>query len=765
MDNLKYLTVSNFLKQNASKDVDDEEMEEFYKKKNDITKKSEEFIQNLALKGYIAPKENNWLSFILNSLYYIVLVLIVGIIGGNLNILSEGMHKTKNGNSGLENKLREIFPHTQFAMDKLRIDQSVDPYPQKVGTKKYPYDKWCSICDLTVQLRLLFILWPLKIFDNSNYMMFTMVSSFIKNYIKTTGVLRNFLIPILLGLLIYLQLPVMISLIVALFSSTLHPHFLQYWAGIIVSWKFIKKYVKSFLKIITGLKNLSTVEYQFLDARDRRARRARNASVNVDDDYTKIKIRDYFELLSDEDKREVFSDVNNETWTESWWYYSPSWNENTGVVTDLAKYLAKREKQNTRPLSDNLNKIIFQSIKKNFGGKIARKSGLIINDIKTNMKSDIQDLKNKNNFDIKNLKFMVELYVFNEFVKGGGKIGSHRRGKLLEVVGTPDPVPGGVNQNDKIESMVIMLKKIVMYLEDKDILFSDVLNKKSKIKDGMWTRKEWEDRTGKNDDQDYENYKIAYKIKKKKTIRKLKKMRKKNQKNYDYAAWTLLITCVILQTLKYIVDYSEYSDINSDDRNINSEHSRNGKLEKRGGAGEVGGVIQNEILNKPKNFDTSNSKDKGKDITAILATKVKPNMLFFAMATSIKFLFDGIKLIGKKVAGVAALLPAATTVSMLKFILLYFMFGWWVTPTYGIGICIAYSLATQFKMISLLLFTSLNKKYINATIDYLRNNRYGLTIMGLLMLSYSAITYLRPNVAAGALISLLVCSIIIICCI
>ena len=93
------------------------------------------------------------------------------------------------------------------------------------------------------------------------------------------------------------------------------------------------------------------------------------------------------------------------------------------------------------------------------------------------------------------------------------------------------------------------------------------------------------------------------------------------------------------------------------------------------------------------------------------------------------------------------------------------MFGWWVTPTYGIGICIAYSLATQFKMISLLLFTSLNKKYINATIDYLRNNRYGLTIMGLLMLSYSAITYLRPNVAAGALISLLVCSIIIICCI
>ena len=62
------------------------------------------------------------------------------------------------------------------------------------------------------------------------------------------------------------------------------------------------------------------------------------------------------------------------------------------------------------------------------------------------------------------------------------------------------------------------------------------------------------------------------------------------------------------------------------------------------------------------------------------------------------------------------------------------------------------------------MFSSLNKKYINATIDYLKNNRYGLTIMGLLMLSYSAMTYLRPNVAVGAFISLIVCSIIIICC-
>jgi len=103
-------------------------------------------------------------------------------------------------------------------------------------------------------------------------------------------------------------------------------------------------------------------------------------------------------------------------------------------------------------------------------------------------------------------------------------------------------------------------------------------------------------------------------------------------------------------------------------------------------------------------------------------------------------------------------------VSLLKLIAIYLIFGWWVIPTYGLGICIAYSISTQMKIISLLMFSSLNKKYINATTDYLKNNRYGLTIMGLLMLSYSAMTYLRPNVAVGAFVSLIVCSIIIICC-
>ena len=106
----------------------------------------------------------------------------------------------------------------------------------------------------------------------------------------------------------------------------------------------------------------------------------------------------------------------------------------------------------------------------------------------------------------------------------------------------------------------------------------------------------------------------------------------------------------------------------------------------------------------------------------------------------------------------------AIFVSLLKFIAIYLIFGWWVTPTYGIGICVAYSISTQMKIISLLMFSSLNKKYINATTDYLKNNRYGLTIMGLLMLSYSAMTYLQPNVAIGTCISLLICSIIIICC-
>ena len=108
-------------------------VEDVYESSNYVLNILMQFIKKKKVKKYIPPYKNDWLAFYLNSLYYIVLVLMVSIIGANLNILSEGMHKTKNGNSGLENILRKSFPHTQFAMDRIIIDKSIDTNPQKVG--------------------------------------------------------------------------------------------------------------------------------------------------------------------------------------------------------------------------------------------------------------------------------------------------------------------------------------------------------------------------------------------------------------------------------------------------------------------------------------------------------------------------------------------------------------------------------------------------------------------------------------------------------
>ena len=771
MDNL-----TNFLKKDSSDQVDKTEIQNNYESETDITKKSEDFIKNLRVKGYIPPTKNDWLPFILNCFYYIVLVLIVGIIGANLNILSEGMHKTKNGNSGLENKLRKIFPHTQFAMDKLRIDESIDPYPQKVGKIEFPYDSWCSVCDLTVQLRLLFIYWPLKIFDASNYMMFSLFSSFITKYIKSSGVLKNFIIPILLGILIYLQLPVMVSLVAALFSSTLHPHFLQYWAGIFLSWKYIKKYIKAFLKIVTGLKNLSTAGGRASDLLNKTALTDKGADKTT----TKQLIIYYAnEANTQIDENEGEIDTDRRT-----------------LAADLARYLGDMEKLNTSSLSDKLDKIIYQSIKNNYKDFNVDNAYDDIRIIKQEMKAKIDDMRDKNNSNYKNLKFMVELFVFKRY---------HATDRV------PDPYPKekrkGLKKIEKYadknvvdaDAVADKLIEIVKHLEGEDLLFVDVIvrNKKYTINDGMWSWKDWNARTGlgtnkkvdSGEDGPYRKYTQAYKREKNRLIKKLKEQRETNQRTYDGFAWTIMIICIIAQTFKYIIDYANGIKT-GDGEGLFTSNCGGGSSKLSGGGDKKSAAINSTASAAASGARSASAAASG------ARSGTNPNTDSGLKALSDKMANRKVLLnnSGSRVASVLVIMymisdnigrgltwsgsnirnlinfatctsdVMATIISLLKFITIYLIFGWWVTPTYGLGICIAYSLSTQMKIISLLMFNSLNKKYINATIDYLKNNRYGLTIMGLLMLSYSAMTYLRPNVAVGAFISLIVCSIIIICC-
>lgn len=476
-----------------------------YESKNDITKRSEDFIKNFNIERYVPPTKNDWLPFILNCFYYIVLVLIVGIIGANLNILSEGMHKTKNGNSGLENKLRKIFPHTQFAMDKLRIDESIDPYPQKVGEREFPYDSWCSICDLTVQLRLLLIHWPLKIFDASNYMMFTLVSSFITKYIKSSGVLKNFIIPILLGILIYLQLPLMISLVAALGSSTLHPHFLQYWAGIFLSWKYIKKYVKSFLKIITGLKKISYGENP------------------VDDRQVYYRTNQY---LKDEWAR-----ATGKEWAEAGTYWV--------TVTKIVDYLNKQEKELSKTTSD-LNLQLKEKIHKSIENKYSGDGSAVMKQLNIHDENDAQQalkdyidpddlLPSESDWweNFKNINFLIELWVLKNVTFYYHNNNGVRKGKHK----TATEIISNLNDGNDIDEEEGIIKTILLEVEDNrtSMNFITQMKKENRIKDGMWSWEEWRSNTGlgvgnqtidsseeEGEEGDYYKYKINWKIEKSK---------------------------------------------------------------------------------------------------------------------------------------------------------------------------------------------------------------------------------------------------------
>lgn len=751
--------VSDFNNSSTADQIDKTEIQNNLKSEVDITKRSEDFIKNFKAKGYKPPTKNDWLPFILNSFYYIVLVLIVGIIGGNLNILSEGMHKTKNGNSGLENKLRKIFPHTQFAMDKLRIDESIDPYPQKVGKEEFPYDNWCSVCDLTVQLRLLFMHWPLKIFDASNYMMFTLLSSFITKYIKSSGVLKNFMIPILLGILIYLQLPVMISLIAALYSSTFHPHFLQYWVGIFVSWKYIKKYVKAFLKIITGLKNLSTGETPF---DDRRVYYRKN-------EY----LKDYY-LTASEDEEKI-----------------NKWSDNGENVTKIVDYLYKQEKELSKTSSDDDTLIdkILTSVKNKYsgGGHVNAPENVykMLGKLAYPDRKEYKLARGDWYKDYNNKNFLVELWVFenvtrrydDEFTTINDALAYHK--KANKIIRNLD-VGASI-----VDEQLDIIKTILRHVEASDELMNDekFIRQKRRIKDGMWSWEEWTINTGlgsgseetdSEEGEGYYIYKIAWKEEKRKQKKKIDKVRKRRQSRYDGIAWSALIICVIVQTMHYVINYGNATSKSSGSGSLFNSSCGGGNLSGGDPGGDSAATGDSPRDPSARRSSVSKTPNRGAGLNQLngLAAKLGESrvadILFFIITLG-GALSGLVRKIGMGLSRVTSAATcysdmAATLVSLLKFIAIYFIFGWWVTPTYGLGICIAYALSTQLKIISLLMFSSLNKKYINATTDYLKNNRYGLTIMGLLMLSYSAMSYLQPNVAIGAFISLLVCSIIIICC-
>ena len=172
--------------------------------------------------------KNNWIEFAFNTFSYTVVVLIIGIVGSNLTTLSK-MRRTSNGYDGLENRLEKLFGSSIFAHDKLNIDESTNIQEASSGGPS----NWCAACDLQVQSMLLLKEWPKKIFDFGNETTSSGLYKVFKTFIGSSGVFKNYIIPIMLLIMIYLQIPTMLGFFIAILASIQHPHWYVYWIGLL----------------------------------------------------------------------------------------------------------------------------------------------------------------------------------------------------------------------------------------------------------------------------------------------------------------------------------------------------------------------------------------------------------------------------------------------------------------------------------------------------------------------------------------------------
>ena len=89
-------------------------------------------------------------------------------------------------------------------------------------------------------------------------------------------------------------------------------------------------------------------------------------------------------------------------------------------------------------------------------------------------------------------------------------------------------------------------------------------------------------------------------------------------------------------------------------------------------------------------------------------------------------------------------------IQLIPAIAVFYTIGLWFTPTFGLGICIAYAIFVQLKMTAFILFGAKNA---NLTKAHLRKCRYGLTFMTLLMIGYTANQNLKFNTIDDRLFS------------
>ena len=101
-----------------------------------------------------------------------------------------------------------------------------------------------------------------------------------------------------------------------------------------------------------------------------------------------------------------------------------------------------------------------------------------------------------------------------------------------------------------------------------------------------------------------------------------------------------------------------------------------------------------------------------------------------------------------------------TLIKLIPFIVVFNVVGLWFTPIYGLAACIAFAIFVQFKFISFTLFGTKDSHFIK---KHIKENRFGLTLLASIMITFSSAKNLKPQTAFGVALASAISMLILAC--
>ena len=97
-------------------------------------------------------------------------------------------------------------------------------------------------------------------------------------------------------------------------------------------------------------------------------------------------------------------------------------------------------------------------------------------------------------------------------------------------------------------------------------------------------------------------------------------------------------------------------------------------------------------------------------------------------------------------------------------IITFFFIGWWLAPLWGLGTTFLYSIYAQLQIMILVLFGTLQQNEKQSKLEHIKRNKFSLTIMAIIMITYSALKSLTPKTSQTVIGSMIGGLILLLCC-